>query len=86
MNYRLGETVGDYEIIGVLGAGGMGEAYPVRHLLTERVEAMKVMLPDTGSAHDPRSTIHDPEQARGLFYGVSPRLRRVPPATGASPR
>jgi len=38
MNHRVGETVGDYEIIGVLGAGGMGEAYQVRHVLTERVE------------------------------------------------
>jgi len=37
---------GDYEILGVLGAGGMGKVYKVRNVLSDRVEAMKILLPD----------------------------------------
>ena len=37
---------GDYEILGVLGAGGMGKVYKVRNVLSDRIEAMKVLLPD----------------------------------------
>src|SRR5262249_35426957 len=41
-----GTVVGDYEVIGPLGAGGMGRVYRVRHLLSKRIEAMKLVLPD----------------------------------------
>jgi eukaryotic-like serine/threonine-protein kinase len=40
------KLVGDYEIMGVLGAGGMGRVYRVRNVITDRIEAMKVLLPD----------------------------------------
>ena len=43
---NIGDRVGDYEIIAVLGAGGMGQVYKVRNVLSERVEAMKVLLPN----------------------------------------
>jgi len=46
MAFQAGETVGDYEIVGVLGKGGMGKVYRVRNLLSDRIEAMKVVLPD----------------------------------------
>ncbi len=41
-----GTIVGDYEVMGALGAGGMGRVYRVRHLLSKRIEAMKLVLPD----------------------------------------
>lgn len=46
MSLRPGEKVGDYEIVGVLGAGGMGEVYKVRNSFTNRIEAAKVLLPN----------------------------------------
>ena len=46
MNLDIGSTVGDYQIIGILGAGGMGKVYKVRNAISDRVEAMKVLLPD----------------------------------------
>jgi eukaryotic-like serine/threonine-protein kinase len=39
-----GQRIGDYEILGVLGAGGMGKVYKVRNTISDRIEAMKVLL------------------------------------------
>jgi serine/threonine-protein kinase len=49
MSFEVGQQVSDYEILGVLGAGGMGRVYRVRNKISERVEAMKVLLPDLTS-------------------------------------
>jgi serine/threonine-protein kinase len=46
MNLEIGSSVGDYQIVGVLGAGGMGKVYKVRNVISDRIEAMKVLLPD----------------------------------------
>jgi eukaryotic-like serine/threonine-protein kinase len=45
MTFEIGQTVGDYQILGILGRGGMGAVYRVRNTLTDREEAMKVVLP-----------------------------------------
>jgi eukaryotic-like serine/threonine-protein kinase len=52
MAYNIGDRVGDYEIIDVLGAGGMGKVYKVRNIISERVEAMKVLLPNLATDAD----------------------------------
>lgn len=39
-----GQRIGDYEVLGILGAGGMGKVYKVRNVISDRVEAMKVLL------------------------------------------
>ncbi|MBS1834846.1 MAG: serine/threonine protein kinase, partial [Acidobacteria bacterium] len=44
--YSVGEKFGDYEVLQILGAGGMGQVYKVRNLLSDRLEAMKVLLPN----------------------------------------
>lgn len=46
MSYQPGDRIGDYEVMAVLGAGGMGKVYKVRNLISDRVEAMKVLLPN----------------------------------------
>ncbi|MGA2117452.1 MAG: serine/threonine-protein kinase [Bryobacteraceae bacterium] len=52
MEFSVGSSVGDYQIIEILGAGGMGKVYKVRNVISDRVEAMKVLLPDLGNAPD----------------------------------
>jgi eukaryotic-like serine/threonine-protein kinase len=42
----VGQTVGDYRVTGVLGEGGMGAVYKVQHLISDRTEAIKIVLPD----------------------------------------
>ena len=44
MAFNVGDQVGDYEVIGNLGAGGIGQVYQVRHSISQRIEAMKVLL------------------------------------------
>ena len=48
----IGTRKGDYEILGVLGSGGMGKVYKVRNLLSDRIEAMKVLLPNLADQKD----------------------------------
>jgi serine/threonine protein kinase len=49
MALKIGDTTGDYEIVDVLGSGGMGKVYKVRNVLSDRLDAMKVLLPDLSS-------------------------------------
>jgi eukaryotic-like serine/threonine-protein kinase len=46
------KRIGDYEVLKELGAGGMGKVYQVRNVITDRIEAMKVLLPDLASTPD----------------------------------
>jgi eukaryotic-like serine/threonine-protein kinase len=49
MPFQPGQLAGDYEVLDVLGKGGMGHVYRVRNVISDRIEAMKVLLEDIGS-------------------------------------
>ena len=44
--FTAGQQLGDYEILAMLGTGGMGNVYKVRNVISQRIEAMKVLLPN----------------------------------------
>lgn len=46
MGIQIGDIFGDYQVTGILGRGGMGKVYRVKNLITDREEAMKVVLAD----------------------------------------
>jgi eukaryotic-like serine/threonine-protein kinase len=46
MPLQPGQNIGDYEVLSSLGAGGIGEVYRVRHIISQRIEAMKLLRPD----------------------------------------
>jgi len=49
MIFGLGDRIGDYEVLAPLGAGGMGSVYKVRHAISQRIEALKVILPNASA-------------------------------------
>jgi serine/threonine-protein kinase len=46
------KQIGDYEVIKELGHGGMGQVFLVRNLISDRIEAMKILLPDLANQGD----------------------------------
>lgn len=48
MSFEVGDIIGDYQVIALIGRGGMGRVFKVRNSISDRVEAMKVLLPDAG--------------------------------------
>jgi eukaryotic-like serine/threonine-protein kinase len=42
---QIGDVVGDYRVIGIAGSGGMGAVYRIEHVITKRIEAMKLLPP-----------------------------------------
>ncbi|HTZ94789.1 MAG TPA: protein kinase [Terriglobales bacterium] len=52
MSDETNKRIGDYEILGVLGSGGMGKVFKVRNVITDRTEAMKIVASDLAGRQD----------------------------------
>ena len=52
MPFEIGSRVGDYAILGRVGAGGEGRIFKARHVVTGRVEALKVLQVDFEESRD----------------------------------
>jgi serine/threonine protein kinase len=49
MSFHVGEEIGDYRIVSMLGAGTVGQVFQVEHRITRRKGAAKVLLADVSS-------------------------------------
>ena len=52
MTFEIGKEVGEYTVEGTLGRGGLGTVYRVKHRISQREEAMKVLSPDQTGTHE----------------------------------
>jgi len=52
MSDEINKKIGDYEILAVLGQGGMGKVFKVRNVITDRIEAMKIVASDLAGRQD----------------------------------
>ena len=60
----LGTRLGPYEILGLIGAGGMGEVYQARDTRLERTVAIKLLLPQYST--DPERRARFEREARAI--------------------
>ncbi len=75
MSLAAGSTVGHYQILGSLGAGGMGEVYRARDIKLGREVALKI-LPQAVSA-DPERRARFAREARALAALNHPNIAQV---------
>ena len=69
------QSIGDYELIGLLGVGGMGRVHRARHRLTHQLVALKELAPELAS--DPHLRERFVTEARVLARLSHPNLVRL---------
>jgi serine/threonine protein kinase len=75
MSLQAGDRIGPYEILGPLGAGGMGEVYRARDTKLGRAVAIK-LLPDT-FASDPQRVARFQREAQVLAALNHPHIAQI---------
>ena len=75
MTYPPGSHLGPYEIVGPLGAGGMGEVYRARDERLQRDVAVKVLPKDV--ACDPDRLVRFEREARALAHLSHPAILAI---------
>ncbi len=74
MPLRPGQNIGDYEIISQLGQGGVGEVYKVRHVISQRLEALKLLRSDRNRADLSERFVREIRLLAGLSHPHIARL------------
>src|SRR6266852_4972369 len=69
MSFAVGARLGSYEILSVVGTGGMGEVYKARDTRLNRVVALKILFESvTWSAENRRRLIREARTASALNH------------------
>ena len=69
---RPGDRLGAFEVLGLIGAGGMGEVYRARDTRLDRDVAIKVLSSDFGDDHTGRERLE--REARAIAKLTHPRI------------
>lgn len=72
---RTAQHVGKYRFVRLLGEGGMGQVYEVRHIELERRAALKILRPEL--AQDPETAARFFREARAMSQMQHPALVHV---------
>jgi eukaryotic-like serine/threonine-protein kinase len=75
MALAAGTTLGPYEILSLIGVGGMGEVYRARDTRLKRDVAIKVLL--TAVANDPERLMRFSREAQVLASLDHPNIARI---------
>jgi serine/threonine protein kinase len=75
MALQPGSTLGPYEILSLIGAGGMGEVYRARDTRLKRDVAIKILL--TTVANDPERLMRFSREAQVLASLDHPNIARI---------
>ena len=74
MPFERGHILGDYEVLGQLGSGGIGEVYKVRHVISQRTEAMKLLRADRTGGELPQRFLREIRVLASLSHPSIARL------------
>jgi serine/threonine-protein kinase len=77
MPYNPGQNIGDYEVISHLGAGGIGEVYKVRHIISQRTEAVKFLRSDRKGGELPERFLREIRVLASLSHPNIARLHNA---------
>ena len=77
MPLNPGQPIGDYEVISRLGAGGIGEVYKVRHIISQRIEAMKLLRSDRTAGELPERFLREIRVLASLSHPSIARLNNA---------
>ena len=71
MSFATGARLGPYEIVTLIGAGGMGEVYKARDTRLNRIVAIKILYPPTSR---PRSRLRLEREAQAIAALAHPHI------------
>lgn len=71
MALEPGQRIGDYEVVAKLGAGGLGVVYEVRHLISQRREALKILHPEQSGTPEMVERFHREVQTLAALNHVN---------------
>ncbi len=74
MPLEPGHIIGDYEVLGPLGSGGIGEVYRVRHVISQRTEALKLLRADRTGGELPQRFLREIRVLASLSHPSIARL------------
>ncbi|MCS6938063.1 MAG: protein kinase [Roseiflexus sp.] len=75
MTELIGQTIGNYRIEALLGAGGMGQVFRARHIHLDRPVALKIM--HANLSHDPGFQARFRQEARAIAALQHPNIVEV---------
>ena len=84
MSFQIGDMIGDYQVIELLGVGGMGKVYKVRNLISDRIEAAKILGVPISTVRSRLSTGRDRlrrmmEMTNDEMLSTAPHLQNAKP-------